>query len=106
MSDLDFENEAEYVGSRGEYDWFKWRLFLDEPTAELDEVDSVEHRLHETFPNPDRLVRDPNSQFALQSSGWGEFPVHITVHLRDGGEIHTQYDLDLAQAYEEEDTED
>ena len=102
MAAFKFDNDAEHVGSRGTYDWFKWRLFMDEPQARLDQVESVEYQLHETFPNPIRVVRDQDSGFALQSAGWGEFPIYITVHLKDGAEVHEEYDLDLAQALDDQ----
>lgn len=94
-----FDNYARHVGSRGDYEWFEWKIFMDEPAEKLEKVKSVEYRLHETFPNPIRNVEDQNSQFALESSGWGEFQIYITIYLKDGTEEHTKYYLDLEKPW-------
>lgn len=94
-----FDNYARHVGSRGEYEWYEWKVFMDEPTEKLEKVSSVEYRLHETFPNPIRTVEDRSSRFALESSGWGEFRILITIYLKDETEEHTEYDLDLSKPW-------
>jgi transcription initiation factor IIF auxiliary subunit len=76
-------------------DWYEWRVFMAEPRERLDLVDHVEYRLHETFPDPIRLVSNRDSGFALDSSGWGEFLIVITISMKDGTEHYVQYQLDL-----------
>jgi len=94
-----FDNYARYVGSRGEYEWYEWEVFMKEPAQpeELDQVKSVEYQLHETFPDPIRIVDDRNSRFALRSAGWGEFDIFITIYLKSGDKIETKYSLDLGK---------
>jgi len=96
-----FANYARFVASRkvgGEnIDWHQWMVFMDEPPDRCDLVRSVEYRLHDTFPNPIRVVTDRSSRFALSSAGWGEFRIFITVHLKDGGVERTHHDLDLSR---------
>lgn len=94
-----FDNYSRRVGRRGRYEWFEWKVFMDEPPERLDEVESVEYRLHETFPNPVRVVEDRDSHFALRSAGWGEFEIFITVHLENGEEERTTYYLDLRKTW-------
>jgi transcription initiation factor IIF auxiliary subunit len=94
------ERQAE--SSRTLYPWFRWTVFMDEPAERLAEVDRVEYRLHETFPNPIRVVSDPDSRFALHTSGWGEFVIFITVYLKNGSEEHTKYQLDLSRSWPSE----
>lgn len=94
-----FNNFSRHVGSRGNYEWFEWKVFMDEPPENLANVKSVEYRLHESFPNPIRIVVDWNSQFALRSEGWGEFWILITIYLKDGTEEHTKYYLDLSKPW-------
>lgn len=94
-----FNNYSRHVRSRGEYEWFEWKVFMDEPEEKLEKVRSVEYRLHKTFPNPIRIVEDRNSRFALRSAGWGEFTIFITIYLEDGTEKHTKYDLDLRRPW-------
>jgi transcription initiation factor IIF auxiliary subunit len=98
-----FDNFARQVGERGEYVWFDWIIFVAEPMDELGKVAAVEYRLHETFPNPVRLITDPSSRFALRSAGWGEFTIFITVYFHDGSEEQTTYELDLDKPWPEDD---
>src|SRR5258708_6446812 len=83
------------IGTKGQFRYYKWKVFMDEPPEKLAQVDSVEYRLHATFRDPIRTVEDRNSRFALQSQGWGEFNIYITIYLNDGTEKHTKYHLDL-----------
>jgi transcription initiation factor IIF auxiliary subunit len=94
-----FDNYARQVGSRGQYSWYEWMVFMDEPLANLERVKSVEYRLHSTFANPIRLVDDRDSGFALKSEGWGEFRIFITIYRTDDQEEQTHYDLDLGKAW-------
>lgn len=96
-----FDNYARHVGSRGDYEWFEWQVFMDEPPATLETVRSVEYRLHETFPDPIRTSEDAKRQFTIESSGWGEFTIFITIYLQDGGEERTEYSLDLSRPWPE-----
>src|SRR6185503_9920070 len=96
-----FDNYARFVARRTvgdeDIDWHQWMVFMDEPPATCDLVQSVEYRLHDTFPNPIRVISDRGSRFALSSAGWGEFRIAITVHLKDGTVQRTYHDLDLSK---------
>jgi len=70
---------------------------MDEPSERLDLVDHVEYRLHETFFEPIRVMRDRKSLFAVDSSGWGEFVINITIYLKTGAEAYVKYELDLSK---------
>ena len=97
--DFKFNNYSRHVGSRGDYEWFEWKVFMDESPEILDKVQSVEYRLHETFPNPIRIVEKRQSQFALKSAGWGQFWIFITIYVKDGTEEHTKYYIDLSKPW-------
>ena len=90
-----FDNYSRHLGIRGEYEWYKWKVFMDEPPDVLDKVSSIVYKLHETFANPIRIVNDRKSRFALSSVSWSGFWIHITVYLKDEREILTKYWLDL-----------
>jgi transcription initiation factor IIF auxiliary subunit len=94
-----FDNYARHIGSRGEYAWFVWQVFMDEAPETLATVRSVEYRLHETFPDPIRTSEDREHRFAIELEGWGEFRILITVYLHDGGEERTEYHLDLKRPW-------
>lgn len=98
-----FDNYSRHFGSRGDYQWFQWKVFMDEPEEKLEKVSSVEYRLHKTFPNPIRIVEDRSSKFTISSAGWGEFWIFITIYLNDGTEKHTKYYLDLGKPWSPED---
>jgi transcription initiation factor IIF auxiliary subunit len=94
---LHFRNTSRPIGRRGRYEYYEWRLFLDEPPAVLEQVDRVEYRLHPTFPNPIRTIDDRASRFELVSAGWGELTVLITVYMRDGTQLDTEHRVQLGQ---------
>ncbi len=96
-----FDNYAEHVGSRGKYEWYKWKVFMAEPEEkeELEKIKAVEYRLHQTFPDPIRVVENRDDRFALRASGWGEFVIFITIYFEDGSEEHTEYYLDLGKPW-------
>jgi transcription initiation factor IIF auxiliary subunit len=99
--DFRFDNQARQTGSRGSYRWFDWKVFVNEPMEKLAHIRAVEYRLHETFPNPVRLITDRESRFAMKSSGWGEFTIFITVFLTNGEEQYGEYTLDLNKPWPE-----
>lgn len=76
--------------------WWAWSMWVEGPSASLDEIDSVRYILHHTFRDPVRIVRDRASQFALNSSGWGEFAVHAHVTTKAGDSIALERWLTLA----------
>lgn len=96
---VSFDNYAKHVGKRNGYDWFEWKVFAKGDPSVLDTIEYIEYTLHPTFPKPRRIVRDRKSDFALISSGWGEFTVFITIRFKDGGETRTKYYLSLAKQW-------
>jgi transcription initiation factor IIF auxiliary subunit len=93
-----FDNYARPEKPEGA-DYFDWIVFMDEPPEVLEQVDMVEYRLHETFPNPIRVQTNTEENFALRSAGWGVFRIFITVHLKDGSEAHETYDLSFDKSW-------
>ena len=70
------------ASSKGNDRW-NWSVWLEGEDHELDQIKAVEYILHPTFRNPHRIVTDRNSNFRLDSNGWGEFMIHAkitTVH--------------------------
>lgn len=63
---------------------WRWSVWLDGSTTELDGVEYVVYTLHPTFSQPVRRTSDRAAAFRLDSSGWGEFEIHAAVHHRDG----------------------
>jgi len=88
---LQIKQGFEYQGD----DKWRWWIWLDGPQAELDAVDYVVYTLHRTFVNPVRTVTDRNSQFRLETSGWGEFRIYAKVVTKDGDSSRLIHDLVL-----------
>lgn len=88
-------NYSKKIGKRKNLDYYAWKIFIDEDWNILDRIEQVQYLLHETFPNPARIVKDRASKFALKSSGWGNFTVYVTVKFKDGTEEEIEYYLDL-----------
>lgn len=72
---------------------FDWEIRLDPESSK--EVEEVVYVLHETFPDPVRVKRDPDSGFALKSNGWGEFDVGLKVRFKDGSVANLKHPLKL-----------
>jgi hypothetical protein len=95
QSNISVSNTSRYVAS-GRWDW---TVFIQASPAVLSQIKCVEYALHPTFPNPVRQVcdRGKDSQaFALNSNGWGEFTIQVTVFFRSGETQHLKYALKLA----------
>jgi hypothetical protein len=86
-----FGNYSRAIGRN----WYQWRIFVDENDECLDKIEYVLYLLHQTFPNPARIVYGKKSRFALELSGRGTFTVFIRVKFKDGREEEVEYDLDL-----------
>ncbi|UCI14731.1 MULTISPECIES: pYEATS domain-containing protein [unclassified Mesorhizobium] len=73
--------EPEYPDDR-----WRWRVWIDASSEELDRIEMVRYELHPTFPEPVRTVRDRSSKFSLASSGWGEFLLHASIKFKTSGD--------------------
>lgn len=101
--EIKFTNYAKLVGTRGDYKWFDWKIFVDAPKDVLKRIKFVEYELHKSFPYPLRRKKNPRSRFALEASGWGEFLIPITVIFKDGTMKEFEYDLDLSKKWPKKD---
>ncbi|AAS53147.1 AFL227Cp [Eremothecium gossypii ATCC 10895] len=60
-----------------------WTIFVRGPQGEDISyfIKKVVFKLHETYPNPVRVVDAP--PFELTETGWGEFEINVKVHFVD-----------------------
>ena len=100
VEEIRFNNFARYVGVRHGQDWYEWAVYVDEPDNVLQQINAVEYLLHRSFPNPLRRRTDPTNHFFLEASGWGEFPIRITVFFKSGSRLETVYSLNLSKPWE------
>ena len=92
-------NYSRPTEKRGDLQYYRWMIFVDEPPERLNEIESVEYILHPTFPKPLQVRRDPQDSFALETSGWGEFNIIIRVNFKDGRKEDLKYWLDLTKEW-------
>ena len=91
------DNASKYVKTKGDMDWYKWKVFLKGSGEELDEINYVTYILHPTFPNPIRKITDRTSDFELSTSGWGEFEIKAKINYKTGKIKTITYWLDLSK---------
>lgn len=76
--------------------WWNWSVWIEAPPEELDTIEYVDWLLHPSFPDPHRRVHDRASQFRLESSGWGTFPIVAKVRVKGAAtERHLSHRLQL-----------
>lgn len=69
---------------RSDYEYYRLRIFLEtEPDVDIAKVKKVVYHLVEGFPNPDRTATDPDTQFEIRTSAWGQFYLTADVYLED-----------------------
>lgn len=83
--------KSEYQGD----DWWRWSVWIEGASKELDGIEKVVYTLHPTFADPVRTISDRASKFSLSSSGWGGFDIFAHVFQRDGSSQKLQHSLEL-----------
>ncbi|QEU58201.1 Yaf9 [Kluyveromyces lactis] len=60
-----------------------WTIFVRDPRGEDISyfIKKVVFKLHETYPNPVRVIEAP--PFELTETGWGEFEINIKIYFAD-----------------------
>ena len=77
-------------------DYWEWSIWIASvENDKLDKIGSVTYHLHNTFPNPVRIVKDRKTNFRLDSGGWGIFTIYIVLNLKDDSVIELKHKLDL-----------
>ena len=93
---LGSEKESDYVNIVQSHELIdqtknlhKWGLELG-PNAE-DVVQEVVYSLHPTF--KPSVIKATEAPFAIERTGWGTFPVGVTLVLKDGQKIDAEHSL-------------
>ncbi len=97
-----FNNYAKPLEKRSGYKYFKWKVFVDESDEVLSQIKEVEYTLHPTFPEPHQCRDKREDKFSLESVGWGEFTMLITVKYQDERVEKTSYHLDVSRPWPNE----
>lgn len=83
--------DCDYKGD----DFWDWSVWIDAAEDELDKIEYVTYVLHPTFKPPVKKVEDRASHFRLIASGWGTFTLFAKLHMKNGGEVHLELELEL-----------
>lgn len=87
-------------------DYYKWEVWIENGENDISEIDYVEYLLHSTFNNRLRKSTDASSSFKIESSGWGEFRVEITIAKKSGTTFQMAHWLKLSDDYNSLNTEE
>lgn len=88
---MEIHQSEQYVGDN----YWKWSVWIEGASEELDALEFVEWQLHPTFPNPIRRVSDRSIKFRLDTSGWGVFMIHASAQRKDGTSQRLRHYLQL-----------
>jgi len=88
---LAIRQDTSYLGK----DRWKWSVWLDGSSEELDDIESVRYILHATFLDPVRTVNNRSTNFRLDTTGWGTFKLHVKAVHKDGSETSLEHQLVL-----------
>lgn len=97
MKDIKFDNFARLIGTRVGTEQYQWRVFVNEDKSILDKIENITYLLHPTFAEPLHIIDNRQTKFALESIGWGEFIIQITIKFTDDTEKKQRYYLDLSK---------
>ena len=88
MKPIVYGNIAKYFGKKREEDGHthQWTVYVRPYEAEdmSTWVKKVHFKLHESYPNQNRILTKP--PFEVQETGWGEFEVVIKIYFQDPNE--------------------
>jgi transcription initiation factor IIF auxiliary subunit len=78
-----------------EGNWWKWDVWIEGTDEDLDQIKEVTYRLHPSFEDSLPTIRDRTTKFKLKSQGWGIFPIHVRVRLKNGEVLKLTHQLEL-----------
>lgn len=91
--------EQSYLGN----DMWHWRVWVEAPQIEMDQIQEVIWFLHHAFPDPVIHTKDWVSHFAIERTGCCVFRILAELHLADDSLIPHIHWLELDYPDEEED---
>jgi hypothetical protein len=68
---------------KDDQEYYRLRIWIDADEPEvLLAVKSVTYHLHPSFRQPTRRIENPDNNFALATTAWGQFLVYATVEMK------------------------
>jgi hypothetical protein len=71
--------------------YWKWSVWLEGGNEELARISEVRYQLHPTFSEPVKVIKNRETKFRLDASGWGEFAIYATITQNDGSAVRLQH---------------
>ncbi|WP_291131693.1 pYEATS domain-containing protein [Flavobacterium sp. UBA7682] len=81
----------EYIGD----DYWDWAVWIEAKKEDLEKIEFVTYNLHHTFINPVRVIKDRESKFKLETSGWGTFTIYAILTFTNNTIIQLEHELEL-----------
>ncbi|MEM7086108.1 MAG: pYEATS domain-containing protein [Bacteroidota bacterium] len=75
--------------------YFNWAIWIESGESDIADIESVVYLLHSTFKNRVHKFTDPSTNFKIESSGWGEFRVEISITKKSGETLQLAHWLSL-----------
>jgi len=75
--------------------YYNWAIWIENGESDIADIESVIYLLHSTFKNRVHEFTDPSTNFKIESSGWGEFRVEITIKKKSGESLQLAHWLAL-----------
>jgi hypothetical protein len=85
-------DEEREAGDQSTHKWMVYVRGVSEEPSVYHFISSVTFFLHPSY-KPNDLVTIINPPFHLTRRGWGEFPVRVQLHLRDGKKVDVIHNL-------------
>lgn len=92
---ISFDNHAEFTRRDGKYNWFDWKTFVEANQAQLDDIVTIEYKLHKNITPQPPPAKDRSTKFAISRKGRRSFWIHAIVSHSNEKQTHIQYYLDL-----------
>ena len=94
---IKFDNYATETLKRKGKNYFKWRIFVNEPDSTLDIIKEVQYLLNPAYPEPFQIRNNREDHFALEMTGWIQSWIEITVKFKNDSTAKTRYHLDFSK---------
>lgn len=91
VDQIDVHQNSEYVRRN----WWNWSVWIEAPSTVLNDIESVDYKLHSTFAEPVQHRTNRQEKFLLESSGWGEFTINAEIKLKNGKALTKRHWLTL-----------
>lgn len=88
---LQVKQDTQYQGNN----LWKWSVWIEGPSKELGQIDSVTYTLDPSFPNSVQVVKNRTRKFRLDAAGFSKFRIDIAIKRKNGRVLRKMHWLEL-----------